>query len=288
MNDLATETISRWKRTWHAVRRFGGDFLHGFLNNDLGNLTNSITYQILYTFMPFFLAGLALLGFLKLDTIWSEEVAPVLAGAISGRALDLINGAAETILYDQNQYWLTGGLVLAIWLTAGAVRVAMEAVNRIYHVEERRPAWRRFLLSFGLALVLIIGFWTALLLLYGVPELLKALRLQPQLRIAAEAIRWGVSLGVLLLVLLVFLRKGPARPLSLRRRWLTALAIVGGWLLFAAGFRWYVLNVARYSSIFGSLATVVVLMSFLHFSVLVLFAGLQADAVVRGHRRQRE
>jgi len=57
--------------------------------------------------------------------------------------------------------------------------------------------------------------------------------------------------------------------------------VVAAWLLFSTGFGFYLSRLADYDTIFGSLASVFVLMSYLYLSAAVFLIGTQLDAMVR-------
>jgi membrane protein len=60
-----------------------------------------------------------------------------------------------------------------------------------------------------------------------------------------------------------------------------ALAIVGGWVVMSAGFGLYLSQLASYNSIYGALASVVVLMGYLYASAVVFLGGIQLDVLLR-------
>jgi membrane protein len=60
-----------------------------------------------------------------------------------------------------------------------------------------------------------------------------------------------------------------------------SLVIMAGWLLMSVGFGFYLRDVADYNSIFGGLASVVVLIAYLYASAVVFLGGVQVDALAR-------
>ena len=56
---------------------------------------------------------------------------------------------------------------------------------------------------------------------------------------------------------------------------------MGGWVVMTLGFGFYLSEIASYNSIFGSLATVVVLIAYLYAAAVVFLGGVQVDALVR-------
>lgn len=94
-------------------------------------------------------------------------------------------------------------------------------------------------------------------------------------------LRWLVAAGLLTLAvgLLVHYAPGVRRPLP----WVsfgTGL-VIAGWIGMSIGFGLYLTEIADYDSIFGHLATVIVLMAYLYAAAVVFVAGAQIDACVR-------
>ena len=87
--------------------------------------------------------------------------------------------------------------------------------------------------------------------------------------------------ALLLLAVALLLHFAPERWQPLH--WVTfgSVLIMVGWLLMSLGFGFYLREIADYNSIFGGLATVVVLIAYLYASAVVFLGGVQVDALVR-------
>jgi uncharacterized BrkB/YihY/UPF0761 family membrane protein len=57
--------------------------------------------------------------------------------------------------------------------------------------------------------------------------------------------------------------------------------VVGAWIAASILFGLYIRFVASYGSIFGNLATIVILFAYIYISSIVFFAGAQVDAIIR-------
>jgi membrane protein len=57
--------------------------------------------------------------------------------------------------------------------------------------------------------------------------------------------------------------------------------VVVSWIVSSAAFLAYLTQLASYGSVFGALATVVVLFAYLYLSSVVFVFGVQADALLR-------
>jgi membrane protein len=95
----------------------------------------------------------------------------------------------------------------------------------------------------------------------------------------------GTALLALAVGLLVHYAPGVRRPLP----WVSfgTLLVIAGWVVMSIGFSVYLTQIASYGSVFGHLATVIVLMAYLYAVAVVFLAGAQVDAVVRRETQLR-
>ena len=254
----------------------------GFLENDLLTYASAISFQILSSIVPFLLFAFGMLGFLELESVWRDELARDIRPAVSEPAFQVMDEAVEKALGSRNVFWVTAGFLIALWEVSGAVRAVMGVLNRTYGNPTRRSWGQRMLVSFALAL-LVGACWLAAVavvmlgpLLYGDVGAVGG--------VLMFVVRWGVAAALLLLAIAVLLHFAPEnrRPLH----WVTfgSLLIMGGWVLMSIAFGVYLRDIADYGSIFGGLATIVVLIAYLYASAVVFLGGVQVDALVRNGR----
>ena len=189
-------------------------------------------------------------------------------------------------LTNRQLFWVTAGFLIALWEVSGAIRAVMGALQRVYGLETQavrggggcssrprsrspsaRAGWRRSRSS-----------WSARCSYGDVSGVLAAL-----LFVA----RWAIAGLLLLLAVAILLHYAPERRSPLE--WVTfgAVLIMAGWLLMSLGFGVYLREIADYNSIFGGLATVVVLIAYLYASAVVFLGGVQVDALARGASPRR-
>jgi membrane protein len=267
-----TATSSRLRA---SVRRF----VDAYVDNDLLTYASAISFQILSAIVPFLLFGFGLLGFLHLDGVWSDELAPRAKESLSGAAFSFIDEAVRKALTSRQVFWITAGLLIALWEVSGAVRAVMGALNHVHGIATRRSWRRRMAVSTLLALVVGACWLGAIAVVVvtplaydDVPGPVSALLL---------LVRWATAGALLLLAVAVLLHYAPEQWQPLH--WVTfgSLLIMAGWLLMSLGFGFYLRDIADYNSIFGGLATVVVLIAYLYASAVVFLGGVQVDALMR-------
>jgi membrane protein len=254
----------------------------GFVENDLLTYASAISFQILSAIVPFLLFAFGVLGYLGLEDVWRNELAPDIKSAVSGPAFQVIDDAVEKALGSKNAFWVTAGFLIALWQVSGAVRAVMGVLNRIHEEPTERSWGRRMFVSFALALVIggccLAAIATVVLtpLLYGDVGTVGD--------VLTFVLRWAIAAGFLAIAIAVPLHFAPERNQPLE--WVTSgsLLVLGGWVLMSIGFGVYLREIADYGSIFGGLATVVVLIAYLYAAAVVFLGGVQIDSLVRNGR----
>jgi membrane protein len=241
----------------------------------------AIAFRCVLALITGALCVLGVLGILGLETVWTEELAPPLRESASAAAFTVIDDAVLYVLTEEQLFWATAGLALAIWQSSSVVRAVGELLNRIYEIEETR-SWKRVMLSsIGLGAVLLAVITAALAAVtlagLGVEQLLGG---TTAAAIIGDVVRWALAAALLLLALALAVRGSPniERPF----RWITlgSVFVVGGWLVTSLAFGVYLTAIADYSSVFGNVATVFLLIEYLFIGSVVFLVGLLLDAVL--------
>ncbi len=270
---------------WPEVKQSGKEIVRGgvrsFLEHDLLSFASAIAFQVLFALIPLSLAALALLGFLNLEDIWSNDLAPRVRERVAADAYSVIDRTVEQILGEKRLLWLTFGVVFAVWQLSGAVRATMGPLNRIYGTEENRPWWHRFLVSIGLALAIFPLVGGAALLLQIGGRVNRWLGTTGSLDLLVDVVRWGLAIAALAFAVWLLLKGAPATPETLALAGLGSAFILISWIVASVAFGFYATTIANYRSAFGSLATVIVLLTYLYVSSIALLFGAVLDARVR-------
>ena len=274
----STETASGGSATARAAVR---DLLDAFEQHRLLTFASATSFQILTAIVPFLLFVVALLGFLDLGSVWREDVAPEVGANVSPAAFSVIDTTVTRMLTEQQLFWMTFGLALAVWQVSGAVRAVMDGLDLVYGAEDReRSFWGRIGRSLLLAVAVGLCLLASIAVVVGGPLLVGATG-----GVAGAILfllRWLMAAAMLALAVGLLFRYAPEqRPPA---RWASrgSLLVVGAWVAASLLFGLYLQN-ASYASVFGALASVVILLGYLYLSTMVFFAGAELEA--RSHER---
>ncbi len=259
-------------------------YIDAYAENDLLTYASAISFQVISSLVPLLLFAVGMLGFFDLEGVWRDELGPEIQPRVSPSAYGLMDDVVTNVLDAHTLFWVTAGFVIALWEISGAMRAVMGAANRVYGDETRRSWWRRMGVStvLGLAVggcmlaaagVVLVGPF-----IYDAPSDLAPLFL---------VFRWGIAAAIVLFAVAILLHFAPERAQELH--WVTfgALLIAGGWLVMSIGFGVYLRYIADYNSIFGGLATVVVLIAYLYAGAVIFLGGVQVDAFIQRREARR-
>jgi membrane protein len=254
------------------------ELIRSFNERNLLTWASALSFQIVKAIVPFLLFSLALLGFLSLESVWAD-IAKQIKPNMSGPAFQIVDSTAKKVLSTKQGFWLTTGFALAVWEMSGGIRSIMGGLAVIYDSKETRSLKERVRTSILLAIAVSALVILAIAVLWGGPLLYGDVG-QPlgALLFIARWIVAGLPLG-LAVGLTVRYAPDSDQPIG----WVSAgtAIVVTAWSATSILFGVYIHYVASYGSIFGNLATIVVLLIYIYLSSIAFFAGAQLDAIIR-------
>ena len=264
------------------LRKLGRDLSDGFRRHELLLYASAISFRVLFALPPLLLFSFGLLGFLNLDEVWRQDIAPDVRSAVSPDVFRIVDDTVRKVLTEKQVFWATAGALIALWEVSGAVRVTMRALNRIYEAEEKRDLKEQFGLSLALAAALTVLVLSAIAFIKFGPFLFDDL-LGSGLAVDALSLvgRWTVSVALLFAAMALVLRAGPSRERPFAWVSFGAALVVLGWILISLLFGLYLSEIADYGSVFGNLATAFIVIEYVYLSSIAFVTGLLIDSQTR-------
>ncbi len=251
-------------------------------DNDLLTYASAISFQVLFALIPLLLLAFGILGEVDGQSVWRSDLAPNLADQVPKAVYTAIDQTVTAVLGRKQLLWITFGAAFAVWHVSCAVRAVMSVLNRIYGCEDSRPFWRRIGLSMVLAVAVTFLVLLAILVVKFGPLLVdEVLHGGAVAGVAAFIVQWLITAGLLLVAVGMLVRYAPTKTRPWNWVSFGALLVVGAWIAMSLLFSWYLTSLADYGSLFGSLATGIVLMEYLYLSSIVFLSGIQLDALAR-------
>jgi membrane protein len=254
------------------------ELVDAFEERNLMTWAGALAFQISTAVVPFLLFGLGLIGFFNLDSVWAS-IAKQIKPHMSAAAFKVVDSTADKVLHQKQAFWVTLGLVIALWQVSGGMRTIMSGLSLVYACEEDRSWFKRMRLSLFLAVIVSVLVLAAIAVAWTGPLLYGDVG-QP-LGAVFFLLRWTVAAVLLGLATGLTVRMAPDgyQP----TRWVTTgtTIVVGAWIAASILFGLYIRFIASYGSVYGNLATIVILFAYIYVSAIVFFAGAQVDAIIR-------
>ena len=264
--------------------RLAGDMIRRYYVHDVARDSAALTYYLLFAIFPLLIFVSTLLGVLELDI---ASITAVLTPILPSDVVDIIRTYLEYVAANQSRQLLWFSLIFSIWFPMRSTGCLMHSLRKAFGrsapenmlLTQLRTllftVWMIFVI--GLTLTLVVVGRRALYFLSGFLPLSETfISVWGYLRFIILGLVMAISLGILYQLAL-----GQRRPL---REVLPGVgSSLAAWLLLSMAFSYYVENVARYAQLYGSIATIVVVLLWLYMSgqVLILGAELSASLIHR-------
>lgn len=281
MKDWVERTAKRLSR--YRLWRLGEGMVRGYLAHDVGKSAAALAYYLLFSFFPLLIFLSTLVGFLELEPL---ALGPALQGLIPGEVLSLVNAYLVHVTQLRSGNLLAVSLLATLWLPMRAVDSLMKAVNTAYDIKDPQPTLRHQIVVLLYTLFLMaVMILTLVLLLAGRGVLTFLARYFPVIKPFIEiwnALRFPMMGAAFFLALGALYWVAPGVRGPKRRVFPGAVAALCSWLVFSAGFSFYVENIANYSALYGALGGMVVLLLWLYATATVLIMGAEFNHTLTG------
>ena len=246
----------------------------------LGIVAAGIAFYALMALFPGMIALLGIYGMLYSPDEASRQIG-LLAGLLPPRAYELFTAQMDEII-ELNRLTMRIGsalaVLLALWAASSGMRALMNALNMAYH-EETGPLLRFYGKSMVFTAGALLCAVATLALVFGVPIWLRHAGVaEPYYSIGFYG-RWLVLAGGTLVALAVLYRYGPSRRKA-QWQWVSwgAAFATGLWIIASALFYLYIVNFDRYNATYGSIAGVVIALTWFLITAWALVLGGEINA----------
>jgi membrane protein len=284
MSHAAARAIStRARLFWRLLRRAG---VAAYRDNAFGN-AKSAAYSALLAFFPLLATTATILVRFRAQFI-SDSIYNFLSGVLPP-------GTRHLLFYyfaikgKQPAFVPITGMLVSIWAGSGVMVSLMQGFHAAYRVPGGRPFVREriiaILLVFSAAIPVLVA---SVMILFGaraqhwIGGWLGLAPAGPELRggvrVLGGMLRYVIALMSITLGACFLYRLGPNRPQRWSGVWPGAIVATVLWLAATSGFGWYEKHLANYNVLYGSIATVVLLLVWMYLLAIIAYFGCEFNA----------
>jgi membrane protein len=266
--------IIKGYRVGPLLRRTGREIL----DDKVPGLAAETAYYFFFSLFPLFLFLAPMLGLIGDKQEMFDKVVGQLSTTVPGEAIALVRSSLSEVVFSKSAPgFMSLGALLALWSGSAIITTLMDALNRAYDIEDRRPWWKKKLIAVGVvAFAGIIMILASAMMLAG-PQISNLIGDTLHLGTVGRVIA-AVAQYALAFALLVGLAFGLFKLLpNLRQSWghlLTAAVVTTLlWVLVTILFRLYVQNFANYNKTYGTVGGIIMLLTWMWLSMLCVLVG---------------
>lgn len=249
-----------------------------------------LAYFLILSVFPILICVNAFIGLLRLDI---NQVMEAAAAFVPRESLMVVGEYIRYITDNQTRPLLVAGLVMTLFTASAAFRALMNIMDDIY---ERRSykGLGQIIASVLFSVLLLVTIYLSIVVLLTGEWLFHLI--EQYLHISSNHFSWIwdwqwlrfliLFCLVLLFVLLAYRLSAPRghpRPPLLTGAILAAAALVAASVLFS----WFIGMSSRYSLVYGSLASVIILLVWLYLCGNILILGNVFNCVWYKHKKMR-
>jgi membrane protein len=283
---MTTPPPTLWTRGGLSLWQLFRNICRAIVDDDLIGRASGLAFNTLLAFFPMLLFLLALFGaFASRSELLEARFLLLFAPVLPPAAFQLLRQVVKELSVDPSGHKLSLTIVLALWFASGGISSMISTLNLTYRVPDSRSWLKIRLIALGLTLVLTVlllfSLFTVLAGAHVVDWWGSALDLESSSLILAKAIQWPLALVFLMVSFSLIYYFGPDIEQK-RWHWVTPGSLAGVllWLAASGCFRLYLHYFNTYSTSYGSLAAVMILLVWMYVSGLAFLIGSEIDAEI--------
>lgn len=236
----------------------------------------ALAYYAIFSIFPLSLLLAILVSSLLGPVAAQEQIASALSFFVPPETVQLLLKNVTEAMQQGSSFTLVA-LAGLVWSALGLFSNITFSLDVIFMVPARRSLWRQRLVALLMTLILVV-LVTASFLTSAALRLISA-------SLLGQTSNWltvgtiFLPFGLNMVIFALLFRYVPSRRVHWDAVWTAAIFGAAGWELAKAGFLWYTSRIANFQFIYGSIATVIVLLlwAYLIAAIFLLSAELCAQ-----------
>jgi membrane protein len=280
--------MTLWTRAGLGWRELGIRLWRQVYEDELLARCAELAYFFLFSVFPLLLFLTTLLGYADAYTGMRGDLFRLLARFTPSRDVTtLLRGTLDEITKARNSAKLSLSLVAALWVASNSMLAVSRTLNHAYGLKETRKWWWRRLVALALTLAFSLLVVIALTLIFSGGSVGEALATRVGFGVVFYAVwhvfvRWPLILFFLVISFEMVYNFAPNQGKKAKRHWVTpgGVAGVGLWLLACYGLRIYLVYFRSYTTAYGSLGAVILLLVWFYFTAFAILMGGEINSEI--------
>ena len=262
--------------------------LRRYVRHQVGMRSAALAFYLLFAIFPILIFISALVGLLQADI---ESELARLGDFLPNSVVMVVRRYLTFVSANPGPRLMVFGAVFSVYFPTRAANALINSVRKAYRLGPPAAALGQLLKTLLYTVLLTVAIILTVTLMTVSDRILSWAVANVNLPVFVADL-WGMLrfpvialIGFFALFALYALAQdGPIHP---RDIWPGTLASLFGWMFVSWLYTFYVNNIARYSLLYGSLGTMMVLLIWLNLSAMVLILGAEFNGTLISLRKER-
>lgn len=243
-------------------------------NDNINAVANQLTYKILLSLFPFIIFLMTLIAFFNLDV---NILLLQLNGKLPSQIINIVNLFITEVVMKRNISLLSSSLFISIWSASSGFVSLIKCINKIYQQHESRNFIKVKIISVACVIVFALSIVLCIVLIVFGNKILALINSWIFFRASAIILRYSLAILLLTLFSSVIYKISVCRKTNIFSFLPGSLFCSLAWIILSLAFNYYINNFSRYSTIYGSIGSVFILMIWLNLIINVLLIGIEIN-----------
>lgn len=277
---------SLWRLSGLTPWRLARNAFAGLRSNDAVGRASQLAFDFLFALFPLILLMLTMFGtFASRSADLRNSFLSYFSNFLPSGAFQVLQTTTDELASHASGGKLTIGAAAVIWFSSGGIASMISALHLAYQMQDRRSWFKVRGIAIVLTLFMSALMLTALLLVLVSGDVFDwigaRLRLEPLVVELGKIFQWPAAIVFVMLSYSLVYYAGPTL-IGRRWHWITPGSAFGTllWFLASLGLRTYLYFYNTYSTTYGSLGAVMILLVWLYVSGLSFLIGGEINAEI--------
>jgi membrane protein len=270
------------------TRRALAKTYHDVFTNQTLQAAAALSYYSILSIFPALILLSAVMSYIPLPDFFQDALI-AMGRVVPQGIMPMVYAVLKDVLSANSSAWLSLGTLGTLWVVSSAFDELIEALDKTYEVDDRRPFWKNRLLALGLAAVatffLICGIATILVGSTVGAWLASRLLVSGAFVFLWPYIHWTIAVSFTLVAVQTIYFLAP----NVNQRFLAtlpgAILSVVCWIALSDLLGIYFRYFGNYNRTYGTLGGVMALMTWLYWAYFILLAGGELNAELAKARK---
>lgn len=262
-------------------------FFRGLNKGDIQMRARSASFSFFLALFPTVIFLFTLIPYIPIDG-FQDQLLGLIKALLPANTYQVSYQTIEDIIKHQRGGLLSFGFIFALYVSSNGIFALLEGFSQTYHARESRSPYKMRITSFGLTILLAILVFFVIALIIGTEIAAKFIM---ERNIMGKNIplfllktgQWLILVTLCFSAISLLFNYGTARPSRGRHfRFITAGSTLATILIIVTslGFNYFITHFGQYNKIYGSIGTLIVILSWIFFNVLQLIIGFELNASI--------